>query len=100
MKIKTSFTLLHDLVMILPSAKVQETAGGLVLPVSIDATAPAEGVVLAVGPGKVDKKGDLVPLPLKQGDKVIYIKNQGKELKQGGDTLIIIPVADVLCKIS
>lgn len=96
---KANFTLLHDLVMIYAVPKAAKTESGLIIPESTDSAAPSEGMVVAVGPGKFNVRGDLIPVPVEAGDRVIFLKNQGREIKQGADTFIILPVADVLCKI-
>lgn len=99
MKVKTNFNLLHDLVMILPTEKQQKTAAGIILTKAIDATAPVEGLVLTTGPGKRDKKDNLIPMQVKAGDKVIFMRNAAKEVKYSGDTLLVISISEVLCTV-
>jgi len=94
-----NFTLLHDLVMVFAVPKPKKADSGLIIPDSADSTAPSEGLVVAVGPGKYNAKGDLIPVPLKNGDRVIFIKNAGREIKHEGASFVILPVTDILCKI-
>jgi len=100
MELKSNFTLLHDLVMIFPIKQPQKTSSGLVLPDTMDATSPVEGLVLEVGPGKINPKtGDVVPVPLQKGDRVFFVKHEGKVIKHSGDTFLVVPVTDILCKV-
>ena len=99
MKPKSNFTLLHDLVMIFPTVKVTKTAAGIIVKENIDATAPIKGVVLAVGPGKLDKKGELIPMPVTVGDQVIFVRNAAREIKHDGDVFLVVPISEVLCKV-
>jgi chaperonin GroES len=98
---KANFTLLHDLVMVFPIPKPTTTASGLVIPDVVDknSTAPVDGVVLTVGPGKVDKKGNLVPLPVKAGDRIIFVRQSAREISVNKDTFLVIPISEVLCKV-
>jgi chaperonin GroES len=70
------------------------TASGLVIPDTANEK-PQEGEVLAVGPGRFED-GNRVPLDVKVGDKVIYSKYGGTEVKVGGDELLILSARDVL----
>jgi chaperonin GroES len=70
------------------------TASGLVIPDTAKEK-PQEGEVLAVGPGRFED-GNRVPLDVKVGDKVIYSKYGGTEVKVGGDELLILSARDVL----
>lgn len=70
------------------------TAGGLIL--THDAKEkPQSGVVLAVGEGKLDKDGNLVPVPVKVGDKVIYGKYGGTEITVDGEDVLILRAEDI-----
>lgn len=101
MKPKANFTLLHDLVMIYPIAKPKKTESGIYIPdvVEKNDTAPIEGLVLAVGPGKADKKGDVVPLPVEAGDRVMFVKNAARVVTHSGESFLVVPISEVLCKI-
>ena len=61
---------------------------------------PQEGEVVAVGPGRFDDNGNRVPLDVSVGDKVIYSKYGGTEVKYGGDELLILSARDVLAVVS
>jgi chaperonin GroES len=73
----------------------QTTASGLVIPDTAKEK-PQEGEVLAVGPGRIDDKGNRVPLDVKVGDRVIYSKYGGTEIKHGGQEYLILSARDVL----
>ncbi|KAA0515103.1 co-chaperone GroES, partial [Enterobacter ludwigii] len=59
-----------------------------------------EGEVLAVGPGRIDDKGNRVPLDIKEGDRVIYSKYGGTEVKHGGHEYLILSARDVLAVVA
>jgi len=101
MKPKAKFTLLHDLVMIYPIVKSKNTASGIYIPDVVDKndTAPIEGMVVAVGPGKPNKKGDIVPLSITVGDHVVFVKNAARVVSQSGESFLVVPVSEVLCTI-
>jgi chaperonin GroES len=71
------------------------TASGLVIPDTAKEK-PQEGDVVAVGPGRIDDNGNRVPLDIAVGDKVIYSKYGGTEVKYGGDDLLVLSARDVL----
>ena len=71
------------------------TASGLVIPDSAKEK-PQEGEVLAVGPGRVDDNGNRVPLDVAVGDKVIYSKYGGTEVKYDGEEYLILSARDIL----
>jgi chaperonin GroES len=73
----------------------QTTASGLVIPDTAKEK-PQEGEVLAIGPGRIDDNGNRVPLDVTVGDKVIYSKYGGTEVKYGGDEYLILSARDVL----
>ena len=73
----------------------QTTASGLVIPDTAKEK-PQEGEVLAVGPGRIDDKGNRVPLDISVGDRVIYSKYGGTEIKHGGEEYLILSARDVL----
>ena len=74
----------------------QTTASGLVIPDTAKEK-PQEGEVVAVGPGRFNEDGDeRVPMDIKVGDKVIYSKYGGTEVKYGGQELLILSARDVL----
>jgi chaperonin GroES len=85
---------LEDRIVVKPSEGEEMTASGLVIPDTAKEK-PQEGEVLAVGPGRFEE-GTRVPLDVKVGDKVIYSKYGGTEVKLGGDDLLILSARDVL----
>ena len=85
---------LEDRIVVKPSEGEEMTASGLVIPDTAKEK-PQEGEVLAVGPGRFED-GNRVPLAVKVGDKVIYSKYGGTEVKLGGDEVLILSARDVL----
>jgi chaperonin GroES len=90
---------LEDRLVIKVVEAEQTTASGLVIPDTAKEK-PQEGEVLAVGPGRIDDKGNRVPLDVNVGDKVIFSKYGGTEVKYGGDELLILSARDVLAVVS
>lgn len=86
---------LEDRIVVQGIEAEQTTASGLVIPDTAKEK-PQEGEVLAIGPGRIDDNGQRVPLDVKVGDKVIYSKYGGTEVKYGGDELLILSARDVL----
>jgi|TARA_S200000501_G_scaffold207812_2_gene195277 chaperonin GroES len=77
----------------------EKTQGGIIIPDSSQEK-PLEGEVVAVGKGRLNNKGEITPLVLKKGDKVLFSKYGGNELSIGGDDLMIMEEHDVLAVIS
>ncbi len=90
---------LEDRLVIKVVEAEQTTASGLVIPDTAKEK-PQEGEVLAVGPGRIDDNGNRVPLDVNVGDKIIFSKYGGTEVKYGGDELLILSARDVLAVIS
>ena len=86
---------LEDRLVVKPLDAEQTTASGLVIPDTAKEK-PQEGEVLAVGPGRIDDSGNRVPLDIAVGDKVIYSKYGGTEVKYSGEELLILSARDVL----
>ncbi|HWO51341.1 MAG: co-chaperone GroES [Ornithinibacter sp.] len=86
---------LEDRIVIKSLEAEQTTASGLVIPDTAKEK-PQEGEVLAVGPGRIDDKGNRVPLDVQVGDRVIYSKYGGTEIKHGGEEYLILSARDVL----
>ncbi|MFV0461581.1 MAG: co-chaperone GroES [Nostocoides sp.] len=86
---------LEDRIIVKSVEAEQTTASGLVIPDTAKEK-PQEGEVLAVGPGRIDDKGQRVPMDISVGDRVIYSKYGGTEVKHGGDELLILSARDVL----
>ncbi len=90
---------LEDRLIIKTSEAEQTTASGLVIPDTAKEK-PQEGEVVAVGPGRIDDNGNRVPLDVAVGDKVIYSKYGGTEVKHAGQDYLILSARDVLAVIS
>ena len=86
---------LEDRIVVRPLDAEQTTASGLVIPDSAQEK-PQEGEVVAVGPGRFDDNGNRVPIDVAVGDKVIYSKYGGTEVKYDGDEYLILSARDVL----
>jgi chaperonin GroES len=98
-KTKTSIEPLEDRVVIRPLDAEQVTSSGLVIPDTAKEK-PQEGEVLAVGPGRFDENGDKrIPLDVKEGDRVLYSKYAGTEIKIDGEELLVVPARDILARI-
>ena len=92
---KTNLRPLEDRILVRPEEGEETTASGIVIPDTAKEK-PQEGTVLAVGPGKRSDSGDLVPMDVKEGDRVIYSKYGGTEIKLEGEELLILSARDVL----
>ena len=90
---------LEDRLVIKAVEAEQTTASGLVIPDTAKEK-PQEGEVIAVGPGRIDDNGNRVPLDVSVGDKVIFSKYGGTEVKYGGEDLLILSARDVLAVVS
>ena len=86
---------LEDRIVIQQVEAEQTTASGLVIPDTAKEK-PQEGEVVAVGPGRIDDNGNRVPLDVQVGDKVIYSKYGGTEVKVGGEDYLVLSARDVL----
>ena len=86
---------LEDRILVKTLEAETTTASGLVIPDTAKEK-PQEGEVLAVGEGRFDDKGQRVPLDIKVGDKVIYSKYGGTEVKYGGEEYLVLSSRDVL----
>ncbi len=89
---------LEDRILIKSVEAEKTTASGLVIPDTAKEK-PQEGEVLAVGPGRIDDKGNRVPVDVQVGDRVIYSKYGGTEIKHGGEEYLILSARDVLAVI-
>lgn len=90
---------LADRVIVKPTEEEEVSKGGIILPDTAKEK-PQKGKVVAVGPGRLDESGKRVPLEVKKGDKVIYQKYAGMELKQGDEQILILRESDILAIIS
>jgi len=87
---------LGDRVLVRPIEKEEVTASGIVLPDTVDKKQKAEGVVVAVGPGKTLDNGTKAPMDVKVGDKVLFRKWGGEEVKIEKDEFKILGLEDIL----
>ena len=90
-----NFTPLHDRVLVRRLEGEEKTAGGLIIPDSAKEK-PAEGEVIAVGAGARDEDGDRIAMDVKAGDKILFGKWSGTEIKIDGEDLIIMKESDIL----
>jgi chaperonin GroES len=89
------FRPLHDRVMIRRVEPEGATAGGIIIP-DTAREKPGEGEIVEVGPGARDEKGTLVPLDVKKGDRILFGKWSGTEIKLGGEDLLIMNESDIM----
>ena len=89
---------LQDRVIVRRVAEEEKTKGGIIIPDTAKEK-PAEGEVIAVGNGKYDEKGTLRPLTVKKGDRVLFGKYSGNEIKIDGTEHLILREDDVLAVI-
>ena len=92
---KTKFRPLHDRVVVKRLDAEEKTAGGIIIPDTAKEK-PMQGQVVAVGPGGRDELGKLVPIDLKAGDKVLFGKWSGTEVKLDGEELLIMKEFDIM----
>lgn len=92
---ETKFRPLHDRVVVRRVESEAKTAGGIIIPDSAKEK-PSEGIVVSVGSGVRDEAGKLVALDVKAGDKVLFGKWSGTEVKIDGEDLLIMKESDIL----
>ena len=90
-----AFRPLHDRVLVRRIEAEEKTAGGIIIPDSAKEK-PSEGLVTAVGPGGRDEAGKLIPIDIKVGDKVLFGKWSGTEIKLDGEELLIMKESDIM----
>jgi len=90
-----SFRPLHDRVVVRRLTAEEKTAGGIIIPDTAKEK-PMEGEVIAVGPGARNEQGQLVPLDVKAGDKILFGKWSGTEVKLDGEELLIMKESDIM----
>ena len=90
-----SFRPLHDRVLVRRVEAEEKTAGGIIIPDSAQEK-PAEGVIVSVGSGTKAEDGKVTPLDVKAGDKVLFGKWSGTEVKLDGEDLLIMKETDIL----
>jgi chaperonin GroES len=92
---KTKFRPLHDRVVVRRIDAEEKTKGGIIIPDTAKEK-PQEGEIVAVGSGARDEAGKLVPLDVKAGDKILFGKWSGTEVKIDGEELLIMKESDIL----
>jgi chaperonin GroES len=93
--IRMNFRPLHDRVVVRRLEAEEKTAGGIIIPDTAKEK-PMEGEVIAVGPGARDETGKLVPLDVKSGDRILFGKWSGTEVKLDGEDLLIMKESDIM----
>jgi chaperonin GroES len=89
------FRPLHDRVVVKRVAEEEKTRGGIIIPDTAKEK-PMEGEIVAVGPGARDDKGTLVALDVKKGDRILFGKWSGTEIKIDGEELLIMKESDIM----
>jgi chaperonin GroES len=92
---KTKFRPLHDRVVVRRITAEEKTKGGIIIPDTAQEK-PSQGEIVAVGPGGRDESGKLIPIDLKTGDRVLFGKWSGTEVKLDGEELLIMKESDVM----
>jgi chaperonin GroES len=92
---KMKFRPLHDRVVVKRIEAEEKSKGGIIIPDTAKEK-PQEGEVVAVGPGGRDESGKLIPIELKSGDRVLFGKWSGTEVKLDGDELLIMKESDIM----
>jgi chaperonin GroES len=90
-----SFRPLHDRVVVRRLTAEEKTSGGIIIPDTAKEK-PMEGEVISVGPGARNEAGQLVPLDVKAGDKILFGKWSGTEVKLNGEELLIMKESDIM----
>jgi chaperonin GroES len=90
-----TFRPLHDRVLVRRVTAEEKTAGGIIIPDTAKEK-PQEGEVIAVGSGNLNDKGELRPLDVKAGDRILFGKWSGTEVKLNGEELLIMKESDIM----
>ena len=92
---KSKFRPLHDRVVVRRVESEEKTKGGIIIPDTAKEK-PQEGEVISVGPGARDEDGDYIKMDVKSGDRILFGKWSGTEVKIDGEDLIIMKESDIL----
>ena len=92
---KLKFRPLHDRVVVKRIDAESKSAGGIIIPDTAQEK-PSQGEIVAVGPGGRDETGKLIPMDLKSGDRVLFGKWSGTEVKLDGEDLLIMKESDIM----
>ena len=95
---KTKLVPLSDRIVIIPLKQDEVTASGLVIPDTVKEK-PQQGEVVAVGPGRLDDNGKRVPLDVAVGDRILYAKYTGTDVKLDNEDYIVLNDKDILAKL-
>jgi chaperonin GroES len=90
-----AFRPLHDRVVVKRLEGEEKTKGGIIIPDTVKEK-PQEGKIIAVGPGGRDETGKLIPLDVKAGDRILFGKWSGTEVKIDGQDLLIMKESDIM----
>ena len=90
-----NFRPLHDRIVVKRIDAEDKTAGGIIIPDTAKEK-PSQGEIVAVGPGGRDEAGNLIPIDLKVGDRVLFGKWSGTEVKLNGQDLLIMKESDIM----
>ncbi len=90
-----AFKPLHDRVLVRRIESDEKTAGGLIIPDTAKEK-PGEGIVIACGEGARKDSGELIPMPVKEGDRILFGKWSGTEIRLDGEDLLIMKESDIL----
>ena len=89
------FTPLHDRILVRRVAESETTRGGIIIPDTAK-DKPQEGEVISVGKGKINEEGKVRPLDVKEGDRILFGKYSGTEIKVDGEEFLIMREDDIL----
>jgi chaperonin GroES len=92
---KTKFRPLHDRVVVKRIEAEEKTKGGIIIPDTVKEK-PQEGEIVAVGPGGRDESGKLIPIDVKVGNRILFGKWSGTEVKIDGEELLIMKESDIM----
>ncbi|HEX4408746.1 MAG TPA: co-chaperone GroES [Xanthobacteraceae bacterium] len=92
---KTKFRPLHDRVVVKRVDAEEKSKGGIIIPDTVKEK-PSEGEVVAIGPGGRDESGKIIPIGVKAGDRVLFGKWSGTEVKIDGEDLLIMKESDIM----
>ena len=90
-----NFRPLHDRVLVRRVTAEEKTAGGIIIPDTAKEK-PQEGEIVSVGSGTVNEKGEVRPLDVKAGDRILFGKSSGTEVKLNGEELLIMKESDIM----
>ena len=97
-KSKTKLVPLGDRLVIKAVVQEEVLASGIVIPDTAKEK-PQQGEVIAAGPGRVDENGKRIPMEVKVGDRILYAKYTGQEIKVENEEYIVLKETDLLCKV-